>query len=1519
MKLIVLIHTLLITSSAISQVRLSDYSESINTIKLELELESSSLLTNQSAIEETLLDGFYDLSKPGEYALPSKEVFVAIPEQAKIVVNANIIQSNKFSLNLGFNPKAVSLNDSTTTYSFKALEYKPFKIKPTIEVLGFLWIKNIYCTHLRINQYQFNDVDKIVNEINKVDVKIISSKSISNPQNYSEELSDYKGKKYPSIINSSYAEKFIYHKVISTKEDSTYNWIDFNSEYLKIGTALDGIYNLDKTDLENQNLSINSIDPRTFKLFLKGEEIPIFVQGQEDGIFDDTDFIEFFGIRNMGGNHRELSEYNEPYNEYLDRYTDTTIYWLTWGSGFGQRVKVNDSYNSVEDTLKYYNEKIHLESNAWFDFSSADLIRREKPFWTENKTWGWGFFNGGTVRTYRFNTSDVFPDKQTKLFAKMQSYATQLATNAHLLSLSLNTSDLLIDTTAIDKYEKIVLQANVNSNELIEGSNSLKAHSFLTSSSINICFFDWAEMEYPRYLKTYNDSLIFQFPDLNQSVERVLKIINATKDNYSLWKKGDHYEKYLIETTNNSIFFSDTISNSDKFVLIEKSRVKKPKIYYTKNFQDIRNSSNQADYIAITHKKFLQKTDEYINLIADKYNVTTKIIDIDDIYDEFSYGFFNPEVIRDFLQLTHCNWQTPLPKYVILIGDATYDYHHNKEKYLGLPRVSNYVPSFGAPVSDTWFVIWDSTGANIPQMNIGRLPVKEVDQLERYLERHKTYVEQGFDDWNKKYLFFSGGKGDNQSELTLLSNTNNFIIDEFVKPTPIGGDVNHFYKTVNPVSNFGPFESNFVQAAVDNGGVFISYIGHSGTRTWDNSITEPEHLNNNRNRFPLVTDYGCSTAKFAESDITSYSELFVLSENSQGIAYIGNSSLGFTGTATYFPKIFYKKILADSVFNISEALNLAKLEMLQTNSSSGSYQLFTLTNTLIGDPIVNLPIPLKPNLNVKSENILIKENQLNDAVDSLHIRVIYDNFGSVNNDSLIINIKDEYGEQVSFENDILRKIPSMSDTLNFSVPIKNKPGKHILRISLDVKNKIEEISEEDNSIVFEIIIASSSTRSTLSYGIENAIDSTLTVLNPSTKPNIENLIFEVSDSSNFFQPLTKNISLDTFSTKISLKELESSKRYWIRTKLDGENNYGETKSFYWNEDSKYIITDSLSFLTNDIENLIWDNEIKLGVDDIKLSVFSAGFLDGNTALIQRKETNYIPESTIAGHHVSLFEDRPPYEFVSYNYFNTFSGGSTVWNQYKDFLDSLTNDHLILIAVSDDGRISDHDLRERLKALGSKYIDSLKFRSSWALIGKKGAVQGSVPEAFSHSMEGPVTIDTSFQQQFTNGTLTSSVIGPADNWIELTIEQNIFNGTSISYYPIGINVNGEQDTLNEIGIVDNKGDLSFVDDDKYRYIKLQVYFNTNSFDKSPTLNSIGANYIEISELGINYQVVSVEKDTLEQGEDANLSFYVYNVGESTADSFKVSVDVVKPDNSKERIFQQLVDSLGSEQRKKFEIA
>ena len=181
--------------------------------------------------------------------------------------------------------------------------------------------------------------------------------------------------------------------------------------------------------------------------------------------------------------------------------------------------------------------------------------------------------------------------------------------------------------------------------------------------------------------------------------------------------------------------------------------------------------------------------------------------------------------------------------------------------------------------------------------------------------------------------------------------------------------------------------------AIDAGGVFISYFGHSGTATWDNSISETIQLKNKVNRNPLMTDFGCSTNKFAEPDIVSFGERFLLNNDGQALGYIGNSSLGFTTTSLTMPVYFYEDMLNSDTKEVGNAHLASKIRMFQNIGTSSVFRLFALTNTLIGDPAIRIKIPNQPNLKIHLQDVFLVDKFINDSQDSTEIKIVINNYG----------------------------------------------------------------------------------------------------------------------------------------------------------------------------------------------------------------------------------------------------------------------------------------------------------------------------------------------------------------------------------------------------------------------------------------------------------------------------------------------------------------------------------------------
>ena len=133
-------------------------------------------------------------------------------------------------------------------------------------------------------------------------------------------------------------------------------WINFNQEYYKIKIAKEGVYRLDYSTLQSIGFPLNSVNPRYIQLWINGKEQPIMVTGEVDNIFNNTDYIEFYGTYNNGKLDEPLfPNALEQSHQYMSLYSDTATYFLTVSpSNTGKRVILNDDKNYSGKTSDPY-------------------------------------------------------------------------------------------------------------------------------------------------------------------------------------------------------------------------------------------------------------------------------------------------------------------------------------------------------------------------------------------------------------------------------------------------------------------------------------------------------------------------------------------------------------------------------------------------------------------------------------------------------------------------------------------------------------------------------------------------------------------------------------------------------------------------------------------------------------------------------------------------------------------------------------------------------------------------------------------------------------------------------------------------------------------------------------------------------------------------------------------------------------------------------------------------------------
>lgn len=85
-------------------------------------------------------------------------------------------------------------------------------------------------------------------------------------------------------------------------------------------------------------------------------------------------------------------------------------------------------------------------------------------------------------------------------------------------------------------------------------------------------------------------------------------------------------------------------------------------------------ASNRADFMVIYHPDFLQQAVRLANHKHDIGRFTSpKVIDIMDVYREFSGGAVDPAALRNFLVYARSQWGL-YPDYVVLLGKGHYNY-----------------------------------------------------------------------------------------------------------------------------------------------------------------------------------------------------------------------------------------------------------------------------------------------------------------------------------------------------------------------------------------------------------------------------------------------------------------------------------------------------------------------------------------------------------------------------------------------------------------------------------------------------------------------------------------------------------------------------------------------------------------------------------------------------------------------------------------------------------------------------
>lgn len=343
-------------------------------------------------------------------------------------------------------------------------------------------------------------------------------------------------------------------------------------------------------------------------------------------------------------------------------------------------------------------------------------------------------------------------------------------------------------------------------------------------------------------------------------------------------------------------------------------------------------TSGSAQYLMIVHPDFLTGIEPLAQYHRGQ-GLDVKVVDVEDVYHQFSFGELDPEAIRAYIAYAAGNMATEM---VLLVGGDSYDYRH----YLGTSSIS-FVPSLYAatdpvlvkfaPVDPLYA---DVTGDQVPDLPIGRLPVRTSQELSTLIEKTLAFAD-------KTYGETAVFAADRPNGAEAFSADSDALIEQM---PPVWASERAY---LGDLGIAGARAALLQQ--INQGVALTSFVGHSGLTYWsfDNLFTSADARTlSNSGRPTLVVQWGCWNNYHVAPEYNTLGHAWLLSGDRGAAVVLGAATL----TRAYSDRrlgLEVTPLLVQPGMSVGNAVQQAKAAVAATEPELVDV---LLGWTLLGDP-----------------------------------------------------------------------------------------------------------------------------------------------------------------------------------------------------------------------------------------------------------------------------------------------------------------------------------------------------------------------------------------------------------------------------------------------------------------------------------------------------------------------------------------------------------------------------------------
>jgi hypothetical protein len=600
----------------------------------------------------------------------------------------------------------------------------------------------------------------------------------------------------------------------------------------------------------------------------------------------------------------------------LNAYGDA-VYELEAGATDGVRMIV-EAAAPVSGTATRYVREVTREENVYYQAGLLDAP----------DLWLWDVVVSPGSRSYAFTVSGLVAGDGGRVSVDLQGASDFEEVLDHHVRVRVNGQ--YVGETAWDAKLPKAVDLELEPGVLREGTNTLEIEDVGdTGAQYSMLFLDRFRVSYPRRLEAIGGTLEGGFEEDGLADVAGLGASSVVLDTTT------GVPRWVIGARPSATGLSLSVVSGRRYLAT--STFFHPETRPTRG-SALRTTTNRADYLLIAPEAFLAAAQPLLAL-RESQGLATKAVALEDVYAQFGHGEAGPEGIKEFLEYAYHAWAQPSFRYVVLLGDASYD----PKDYLGT-GVRDWLPGFPVRTSYLWTVS-DPTYASvngddsIPDIAIGRLPAANVDEASRLVQKVVGYENGGRRLDGPAVLVADDGDigGDFEADA-----------EEIASGVLAGRNLKRIY-----YSQQGANTRRKIEGAFDDGASLLSYVGHGATTVWAS-----ENIFNRgdvkdlapQNQQPFLLTMNCLNGFFHFPPLNSLAEELLKAEGKGVVGAFSPSGLSVNQAARVLHVMVLDELVSGRHARIGDAILAAQARY----AGSGALPELLSIYQLLGDPALSI-------------------------------------------------------------------------------------------------------------------------------------------------------------------------------------------------------------------------------------------------------------------------------------------------------------------------------------------------------------------------------------------------------------------------------------------------------------------------------------------------------------------------------------------------------------------------------------